>query len=517
MPSNACGIVPKPESVECSGGVFEIKRSTRIRMSSDARDIGVYLQNLLRPATVFPLEIIEDSDARPKPDTIGLTLSEASPSLGDEGYELTASSDAVMIRALKPAGLFYGVQTLRQLLPPEIEMTRPVSGAAWRVPAVRIQDRPRFRWRGLMLDVARHLFPVDFIKRYIDVMALHKMNVFHWHLTDDQGWRVEIRKYPKLVEIGSRRAATPVAYNRERSDDKPYAGYYTREKIRDIVAYAAGRFVTVVPEIEMPGHAMAVLAGHPELGCTGGPYQVRTKWGVEEDVFCAGNERVYTFLEDVLGEALDLFPGEFIHIGGDECPKARWKQCPKCREAIRRHGLKDEDELQSHFIRRIGRFLSARGRRMIGWDEILEGGLAPNAAVMSWRNMEGGIQAAREGHDAVMSPKTHCYFDYYQSQDVGMEPPAIGGCLPLETVYAFEPVPSGLSPGEAAHIIGVQGNLWTEYMATPEKVEYMTFPRASALAEVAWSPPGLRDAGDFSRRLDFLLRRMENLGVNCRR
>lgn len=434
--------------------------------------------------------------------------------MGNEGYSLAVTPDAVVIRASQVAGLFYASQTLRQLLPPEIESRKEVSGVPWVAPAVTILDQPRFRWRGLMLDVGRHIFPVDFIKRYIDLMAMHKMNVFHWHLTEDQGWRVEIKKYPRLTEIGSRRAATPLPGQRGKLDGKPYSGYYTQDQIREIVSYAASRFVTVVPEIEMPGHAKAALASYPELSCTEGPFQVRTLWGIEENVFCAGNEKTFAFLEDVLAEILDLFPSDFIHIGGDECPKKRWERCPKCQIRIVREELENEGQLQSYFIRRIETFLNANGRRLIGWDEILEGGLAPNASVMSWRGVEGGLRAVREGHDVVMSPISHCYLNFYQSRDLDKEPPAFNEILPLETVYSFEPVPASLSTEEAEHILGAQGNLWTEYIPTPQLAEYMTYPRACALAEVMWSASNSRDYRDFLERLGNFLPRLEKQGVN---
>jgi len=361
------------------------------------------------------------------------------------------------------------------------------------------------------------MFPVEFVKRYIDLLAMLKMNVFHWHLTEDQGWRIEIKRYPELTRIGSRRSSSPVPGDPSQQDGKPYAGFYTQDEIRQVVAYAAERHVNVVPEIEMPGHSMAALASYPELGCTGGPYQVRTQWGIEEDVYCAGNEEVFEFLENVLDEVLDLFPSPFIHVGGDECPKSRWRECPKCQARIKEENLADEDELQSYFIRRIENYLSNRGRRLIGWDEILEGGLAPGATVMSWRGTEGGIRAAQSGHDVVMTPFTHCYFDYYQSEDHENEPAGIGGYLPLETVYAYEPVPEELTPEQGEHILGAQGNVWTEYIFSPAQVEYMAYPRAIALAEVVWTPAEGRDYPDFLRRLEPYLLRLDRMGVNYRK
>jgi hexosaminidase len=495
-------VIPQPVQLSPSDSVFTLAPSTRIVVWPEARGVGKYLQELL------PFPLISDhthNDTIPVGGIL-LTHTGASTLLGSEGYHLSVSPAAIVVRANQPAGMFYGIQTLRQL----------ICADSVTIPAVEIVDRPRFPWRGIMLDVGRHLFPVKFIKRLIDVMALHKLNVLHWHLTEDQGWRIEIKKYPNLTKIGSRRSASPIPSDREKLDEKPYQGYYTQEQIKEIVLYAANRFITVVPEIEMPGHSVAALASYPNLGCTGGPYNVGNHWGIEKDVYCAGNEQVFSFLQDVLDEVLSLFPSKFIHIGGDECPKARWEQCPKCQNAIRRNNLKNEDELQSYFIRRIEAYLNTLGRRMIGWDEILEGGMAPNASVMSWRGMEGGIQAAQEGHDVVMTPTSHCYFDYYQSEDIYTEPPAIGGFLPLETVYAFEPVPLECTAEEAQHILGAQGNLWTEYITTPKQAGYMLFPRATALAEVVWSAAEKRNFPDFEQRLQAFLPHLKKIGMNYR-
>lgn len=507
--------VPRPLHVTALDGNFELRPSTRILVSESTLAVGRHLHELLHVATGFPLAVTEGPEGNGIPDTILLTTSNADSSLGEEGYELTVTSGAVIVRAPHPAGIFYGIQTFRQLLPPEIESSVPVSGIAWAAPAVLIKDRPRFPWRGLMLDTGRHMFPLAFIKRFIDLMAMHKMNVFHWHLTDDQGWRIEIKKYPGLTETGAWRAASPVQGEMEKPDGNRYGGFYTREQVREIVSYAANRFIKVVPEIEMPGHALAALASYPELGCTGGPYAVRTSWGIASDVFCAGNDQTFAFLEDVLSEVIELFPGEFIHIGGDECPKERWKACPKCQAAIREHGLKDEEQLQSYFIQRMERFLNAHNRRMIGWDEILEGGLAPNATVMSWRGMEGGLKAVQAGHDVVMSPTSHCYLDYPQSQELDKELPEWMDYISLEKAYHFEPVPGSLARAQAVHVLGGQGNLWTEYVPTERRAEYMVYPRAAALAECLWSAPASRDFEDFLKRLETgLLPRLEKMGVN---
>jgi len=496
-------VIPQPVQLAPSSGSFTITPSTRIFVRPEARGVGEYLQGLLP----FPLISTHTHNDTIPAGGILLTNTGANTLYGPEGYHLSVSPAAVVVRANQPAGMFYGIQTLRQL----------IDSKRGTIPAVEIVDRPRFSWRGIMLDVGRHVFPMNFIKRLLDVMALHKLNVFHWHLTEDQGWRIEIKKYPKLAKIGSQRTASPIPSEREKLDGKPYQGHYTQEQIKEIVAYAASRFITVVPEIEMPGHSVAALTAYPELGCTGGPYSVRNYWGIEKDVYCAGNEQVYAFLQGVLDEVLSLFPSDFIHIGGDECPKIRWERCPKCQSAIHTNNLKDEYELQSYFIRHIEAYLNAHSRRMIGWDEILEGGLAPNASVMSWRGVIGGIQAAHEGHDVVMSPTSHCYFDYYQSTDVCTEPPAIGGFLPLEKVYAFEPVPPECTAEEARHILGAQGNLWTEYISTPKQAGYMLFPRATALAEVLWSPADKRNFSDFNQRLQVFLPQLKKMGMHYRK
>ena len=508
-------IIPQPKHLQQSEGVFELKSTTSIVVSQGAEEIGHYLRDLLHPSTGYTLRVMDAAAGYFASDCIKLVLTEVDEKLGEEGYALAVQADAVVIRAPHRAGLFYGIQTLRQLLPPELESDQRTD-VTWFIPSVTIEDAPRFAWRGMHLDVGRHMFPVAFIKRFLDLMALHKLNVFHWHLTEDQGWRIEIMKYPQLTKVGAYRAATPILSDRHTLDGVPYGGYYTQAQVKEILAYAAQRFITVVPEIELPGHSVAALASYPELGCTGGPYEVRANWGIAKDVFCAGNDRVFDFLEDVLSEIIALFPSPIIHIGGDECPKDRWAACPKCQARIEEHKLADEHELQSYFVRRIEAFLNAHGRQIIGWDEILEGGLAPNAKVMSWRGIEGGIQACKQGHDVVMSPTSHCYFDYYQFENREDEPPAIGGFLPLELAYAFEPIPDGLSPEEAQHILGAEGTLWTEYIPTPELLEYMAFPRLSALAEVVWSPPAMRDYGDFLQRLNGLQQRLKQLNVNYR-
>lgn len=450
--------------------------------------------------------------------------------LPPEGYRLSVTPEGVRIVAGGDAGAFHARTTLRQLVPPEAlrsasgggpRVGRGARSRTWRIPCVQIEDRPRFAWRGLMLDACRHFFPVEFVKRYIDEIAFHKMNVFHWHLTDDQGWRIEVRRHPELTAVGAWRNGTLVGQLRGEGpweyDGIRHGGFYTQDEVREVVAYAAERHVIVVPEIEMPGHAQAALAAHPELSCTGGPFEVSRRWGVHEEVFCAGNDATFALLEDVIDEVASLFPGSFFHVGGDECPKARWKACPKCQARMRGEGLADEHQLQSWFVRRIGRAVNARGKRLVGWDEILEGGLAPNATVMSWRGVAGGIEAARQGHDVVMSPSSHCYLDYRQAEDPSREPLAIPAYLPLQTVYAFEPVPAELSAEEARHVLGVQGNLWTEYVSTPEHAEYMSWPRGCAIAEAGWTPAAARSWEDFRARLAAHQARLDALGIRYRK
>jgi hexosaminidase len=509
-------VIPNPIDIIPLRGTFRLNSETRIEVDRGTKAVGSYLHQLIYPATGCLLQLKEKHDSEARTGMILLTTSGAETLLGDEGYELSVTSDSIILRALKENGLFYGVQTIRQLLPPEIENRQGVHPQTWEIPAVAIKDKPRFGWRGLMLDVGRHFFPVEFIKRLIDILALHKMNVLHWHLTEDQGWRIEIKRYPKLTEIGSKRKASPIITNRNELDGTPYEGFYTQDQIREVVQYASGRFITVVPEIEMPGHSLAALASYPELGCTGGPYEVRAHWGIEEQVYCAGNEKVYEFLENVLDEVTQLFPSKFIHIGGDECPKQLWRQCPKCQALIKQAQLKDESNLQSYFIKRIETILNARDRRLIGWDEILEGGLPPNASVMSWRGIEGGVIAASSGHNVVMCPTSHCYFNYYQSREQEKEPPASRGFIALEKVYSYDPVPSELPSNKESHILGAQGNVWTEYMPNEHQVEYMTFPRTCALSEVLWSSSHSLTFEDFMKRLPVHLSRLRNLGINYR-
>ena len=421
-----------------------------------------------------------------------------------EAYSIVVRKGSITITGASEAGVFYGIQTLRKSIP--VEQVRWVL-----MPSVVINDAPRFSYRGMMLDVARHYFSVDSVKRYIDILALHNINTFHWHLTEDQGWRIEIKKYPLLTEIGSKRAETVIGKNTGKYDGKPYGGFYTQDEAREIVAYAADRYINVIPEIDMPGHMMGALAAYPELGCTGGPYEVWRQWGVSKEVLCIGNDKTLEFIKDVLTEIMDIFPSNYIHVGGDECPKINWQTCEKCQARIKELGLQADNEhsaeqkLQSFFISYAEKIINNNGRRMIGWDEILEGGLAPDATVMSWRGVKGGIEAARLGHDVVMTPNSYLYFDYYQTKKTETEPLAIGGFLPIERVYAFEPRPSTLTEAQKAHIVGVQANVWTEYMPNFRHVEYMLMPRIAALSELQWMQPQRKNYKLFLMRLPALV------------
>lgn len=430
-----------------------------------------------------------------------------------EAYELKVDANAVTITGASEAGAFYGIQTLRKSLP-------VVTGCDVSLPAVEIKDYPRFSYRGIHLDVSRHFFPVDSIKKFVDLLALHNINRFHWHLSDDQGWRIEIKKRPELTTLGANRKETVIGHNTGKYDGQPYGGFFTQEEAKEIVAYARDRHITVIPEIDMPGHMQAALTAYPELGCTGGPYEVWTQWGISDDVLCAGNDKTLGFIEDVLAEIVEIFPSEYIHVGGDECPKIRWKDCPKCQARIKALKIKSdpkhsaEEKLQSFIIAHAEKFLNGHGRQIIGWDEILEGGLAPNATVMSWRGTEGGIEAAKQKHNAIMTPTSFMYFDYYQSKDVDNEPMAIGGYVPIEKVYGFEPVPASLTPEEQKYIIGVQANLWTEYIPTYSQVEYMEMPRIAALSEVQWTMPEKKDFQNFLSRMPRLVSIYDVQGYN---
>ncbi|MFN2395845.1 MAG: beta-N-acetylhexosaminidase [Bacteroidales bacterium] len=513
------GIIPEPRVWENKRGNFRFGDNIDLFVprGDDQMMFGaVFLESYLKRIPDVNVQI-HDYQQGQELSARGIVLALDQQSNTPERYVMDITSRRILITGDDARGVFYGIQSLRQLLPAELEQPQLAAQLSnVRVSNIYIEDYPEFPYRGMHLDVARHFFDVDFIKKYIDLMALHKMNTFHWHLTEDQGWRIEIKKYSLLTEIGAWRKETLIGHGGRppfEYDGKRYGGYYTQDDVREIVTYAAERHITIIPEIEMPGHATAALAAYPELGCTGGPYEVITRWGVFEDVFCAGNDETFEFLEDVLSEIIELFPSQYIHIGGDECPKTRWKECPECQARIREEGLADEYELQSYFIRRIEKFLLSKGRNIIGWDEILEGGLAPRATVMSWRGVRGGIEAAQMGHDVIMTPTSHCYFDYYQA-DPETQPLAIGGYLPLSRVYEFNPIPLDLSDKEAKHILGAQGNVWTEYMKTSGHVEYMAYPRAIALAEILWTPNRKHDFKNFTQRLSHHFKRLDALGVN---
>ena len=501
-------IVPYPNHLETGRGTYRVTdRPVTCDSRTDERTQRAVVGFAARLATVTggtnPVTVADEVPA----SGIRFVTDESLPA---EGYELNVDGEGIEVRASQFPGFLYALQSLEQLLPAAVYGTEPAPDAAWEVPCVKIADAPRFAYRGMHLDVARHFFSVDEVKRYIDVMAIHKLNTLHWHLTDDQGWRIEIKRYPELTAVGSIRKATVVRKEWGTYDGTPYGGFYTQDEIRDVVKYAADRGVTVIPEIDLPGHMLAALTAYPELGCTGGPYEVWGRWGVADDVLCPGREKTFEFLEGVLTEVMELFPSEYIHIGGDECPKVRWEKCPRCQAKIRQLGLKDDGEhtaehyLQSYVTDRIGKFLARHGRRIIGWDEILEGRAPSDAVVMSWRGSEGGIAAAKLGHDVIMTPNSHFYFDYYQSLDTDAEPFGIGGYIPMEQVYSYDPAFPELTPEQQRHILGVQANLWTEYVLSDEHLEYMLLPRLAALSEVQWCLPETKDWNRFigSFRMD---------------
>jgi hexosaminidase len=524
-------IIPQPQTVERSIGNFELQPQTRIVTDSASQATADQLAAALRPATGWSLPVNLRPAASPVAGDILLTTHSADAALGPEGYDLTITTNEVVIRAPTPAGLFYGVQTLRQLLPPEIFSTNAVAGVNWQMPCVHIRDWPRFKWRGLMLDVSRHFYNVSEVKTLLDLMALHKLNTFHWHLVDSQGWRIEIEKYPLLTSEGAWRTNSELKHpllkipetfahpdwtapTADKFKDGRYGGFYTPADIRAVVAYAAARHITIVPEIEMPGHSTAALAAYPRFSGPGGTNDTAYS-NAHYGIYDPANPETFTFLEDVLTEVFQLFPGPYVHIGGDEVQKDFWKHSPDCQALMKREGLKNEDELQSWFIKRIETFVNAHGKILVGWSEILQGGLAQNAVVMDW--IGGGEKAARAGHDAVMTPTGFCYFNYYQSTNHTTEPRAQGGFIPLEKAYGFDPVPAGLPAPLQAHILGAQGNLWTEYIASLPHAEYMLFPRTCALAEVVWSAREARNWPDFQRRLQVQEQRLDALNVNYRR
>lgn len=524
-------IIPKPVSLEMLNGRFLVNSKTKISGTSNLMNEGNYLADLLNHGTNNKITFESGSSGN-----IHLKLD--STILSEEAYTVDVSTSNIIISGKTAKGVFYGIQTLRQLMPASIESnSNKIENLS--IPAVKITDNPAFSYRGMHLDVGRHIFPLDFIKKYIDLIALHKMNTFHWHLTEDQGWRIDIKKYPKLTEIGSKRHGTIIGrYNKEEGNDETeYGGFYTQEEIKEVVKYAADRHIDVIPEIELPGHASAAIASYPFLSCFpdeptvvtnnmgskagkevqahGTPKIVQETWGVFDDVFCAGNEKTFEFLEHVLDEVIPLFPSEYIHIGGDESPKTNWKRCPSCQQRIKDNNLADEHELQSYFIQRIEKYLNSKGKKIIGWDEILEGGLAPNATVMSWRGEKGGIEAAKQHHDVIMTPGTHCYFDKYQVDiaDHKNEPLTIGGFIPVNKVYNYNPIPTELTSSEEKYVLGAQGNVWTEYLTTTDYVEYMILPRMTALSEAVWTPKKGKDWNDFKVRLNTMRNRYDAMGL----
>ncbi|MFY0629351.1 MAG: family 20 glycosylhydrolase [Flavobacteriaceae bacterium] len=499
-------IIPIPLSQIIDNSVFTIDSNTQLSYDIEFKQVAELLKTFIEEGSPIQLK---DTESKHK-----ISFTKDTTIKDDERYRLKITEQGITIFSNSQKGAFYALQSLRQLLPDSFEDgTYDDNSVA--VQSLEIEDAPQFKYRGMHLDVGRHMYSVDFIKKYIDLMAMLKMNTFHWHLTEDQGWRIEIKKYPKLQDIAAYRKETLIGHYSSQPhqfDGKRYGGFYTQEQIKEIVAYATTRQVTVIPEIEMPGHSQAAIAAYPELGCTGKQVEVATKWGVFEEVYCP-SEKTFKFLEDVIDEVVALFPGKYIHIGGDEAPKTRWKNCKHCQQLIRKEGLKDEHGLQSYFISRMEKYINSKGKQIIGWDEILEGGLAPNATVMSWRGTNGAVQAAKEHHDVILTPGSHCYFDHYQSDNEN-EPVAIGGFLPLEKVYSFNPIPKELNEEESKYVLGAQGNVWTEYMKTSEKVEYMAFPRMVALSEVVWSSTESRDYENFKTRLIEYQKRLDVLKVN---
>lgn len=509
-------VIPRPAVLAARPGHYRLSARTVVRTDPAFRAVARRFVLDLAAPTGFDLAVRPLSAAG-----AGIVL-RRDRTLPAEAYHLDVTPGGVTVRAADSAGAFYALESVKQLLPPAVYRAASVPGVAWEVPAVHIEDAPRFPWRGAHLDAGRHFMPKEFVKKYVDLLARHKMNRFHWHLTEDQGWRLEITKYPRLTAVGSCRPHTIVGRHvqdpaKRSYDGRPHCGFYTQDDVREVVAYAAERMVTVVPEIEMPGHAQAAVAAYPLLSSRPDTNPgVYTAWGVSPFILNPTDSTV-AFMQDVLREVLALFPGPWIHIGGDEAIKDQWKGNPAIQARIRELGLTDEHELQSWFIRQMDRFLTAHGRRLVGWDEILEGGLAENATVMSWRGMAGGIAAARAGHDVVMAPGSHTYFDHYQSQDQAREPLAIGGFTNLEKAYGFEPLPKELTAAEARHVLGAQGQLWTEYIPDPKQLEYMAYPRLVALSEAVWSAPARRDYPHFLLRLPRHLARLDALDVNYRR
>lgn len=503
-------VVPLPASVipQREDG-FVLNESCRIVVKDNGRDMwrnARFLQEYIAETTGME---IPASERVVKGKSIVLRLNEKMTE--KEGYRICVSSKEVLVEGLTAQGVFYGIQTLRKVLIHAEDGDKTKKPVLREGPvvlsAVTIEDSPRFAYRGMHLDVARHFFGVDFVKRYIDMMALHNMNTFHWHLTDDQGWRMEIKRYPKLTEVGGWRNYTTLGRNSIIDDGTRYGGYFTQDELREVVRYAQDRYITVIPEIDMPGHMLGALTAYPELGCTGGPYEVEGHWGVFDDILCAGKEETFRFVEGVLEEVMAVFPSEYIHIGGDEAPRTRWQQCPRCQERIRkesltaREGQTAEARLQGYFTKRVEAFVHSKGRKLIGWDELLDSDVNPSATIMSWRGIEGGLVASEKGHDVIMTPTSHCYFNFYLVEDHEWgEPYAFDAFIPLEKTYALDPAPTALSEKARSHILGAQGNMWTEYAQYPSQVEYQVLPRMGALAEVVWTPLEKKDYNDWMER-----------------
>jgi len=504
-------VIPQPEKTDLSDAIFNLDNNTVICFDQSNKSLGkaaLRLEEMLKRPLGARLIYKESIQATDK-NYIHLIVDS---NMADEAYILSISETHIEILGGTARGVFWGIQSLRQLMPACSEGDSILGSVI--LPCSKIMDSPRFSYRGMHLDVCRHFFTVEEVKSYIDLLAMHKFNTFHWHLTEDQGWRIEIKKYPELTRLGAWRDETVIGRNTGEFDGIRHGGYYTQEQIREIVQYAEDRFIMVIPEIEMPGHSLSALSAYPELGCTGGPYSVANTWGVFNDVFCAGKESTFEFLEDVIDEVCELFPNSpYIHIGGDECPKESWKKCPNCQKRIHENSLKDESELQSYFVQRVEQYINSKGKRIIGWDEILEGGLAPDATVMSWRGEDGAIEAAHLKHDVIMAPNAVCYFDHYQSEDVEKEPLAIGGFTDCAKIYEWDPVPHKLPENERVFILGAQANVWTEYILNGEHIQYMVLPRMAALSEVLWckQKPGY---DSFLYRLQFLFQRYNAAGYN---
>lgn len=500
---NPYHLIPKPLEIKYHDGLFTLNKKTTIYADENSFE-AKFLKEQIKIQTGLDLKISPKNNSKNNIQLI-VNVSESN-NLEKEQYNLEVTKSKILISAFSSQGIFYGIQSLLQMIP--YEKSNEI-----KLKAITFLDKPKFQWRGMHLDCARHFFSIDFIKKYIDYLATYKLNTFHWHLTDDQGWRIEIKKYPKLTGIGAWRNGSMIGHYRDQKVDTiKYGGFYTQNQIKEIVAYAKERHITVIPEIEMPGHALAALAAYPQFSCTQETFEVGKIWGVYEDVFCP-KEETFSFLEDVLSEVMAIFPSEYIHIGGDECPKTRWKSCEHCQKIIQKKELKDEHELQSYFIQRIEKFVNSKGRKIIGWDEILEGGLAPNAAVMSWRGIEGGIEAVKQKHNVVMSPGSHCYFDHYQA-DPKNEPVAIGGYTTVEKVYSYNPIPAELNINEVSYILGAQANVWTEYITTAAHVEYMMMTRMIALSEVLWGTSNSNNYLDFENRLIHHLAIFDKKGIN---